>query len=447
MIQGRITVKLKVGRVDFFVYSIWILFFIAVLSGYQYANADPLVIATFFLIGIMAFCKAVVGNKNITIKRNYYIFCLIFFFFAPLQQYLSDTRLWSGNGMSVIYTDNDYLTVNFLLLASMLFFELGYGFYERKVRKIKREKKELQEYTTRSDKASMFLLMAITVLSAGGIIATKGMSAIISESAIVSQIKHMALFAPVICIIVCLINIKDGNIKAKKYLICMVLVTALVFLLYSGAMARFILLGAVMAVLSYALLDYKNKSIYFSLYIAGFFFAFSMMRNKNIFEGNLLNFVDFRQADYDAYQMFILVVRYVRDHGISWGMNLLSAAFCFIPRSIANWRMEATGGIVVSAAGSWFKNVSCPLPAEMYFAFGTVGVIVLSILLGILVCWIDCKSDDKSHFFRGLFAILSGVTLYVMRGSLLSTFSFTVGIMLAYWAVYNWVYMRVKIRS
>ena len=515
--------KLKIGKVDFFIYSFWIIFFSIVLSGYQYTDVDPLVIVTFFIIGIIAFCKAVSGKRNVTIKRNYYIFYLIFFFFAPLQQYLSRTRLWSGNGMSIIYTDNDYLIVNFLLLASMLivtffiigiiafckavsgkrnvtikrnyyifyliffffaplqqylsrtrlwsgngmsiiytdndylivnflllasmfFFEIGYYFCERKVKKSKR-RNAAHEYMMRGDKASMFLLLGITILSAGLIIATKGMTNIILESAMISQIKHMVLFAPVICIIICLINIKDRKIKAKKLLVCISLITVAVYLFYSGTMARFILLGAVMAVVSYALFDNKNKSIYFSVYIAGFFFAFSTLRNKNIFEGNLLNFVDFRQVDYDAYQIFILVVRYVKEHGISWGMNIVSAIFCFIPRSIANWRMEATGGIVISAAGSWFKNVSCPIPAEMYFAFGIAGIIILDVLFGVLVCWLDNKCVERSHFYKGLFSILSGVTLYVMRGSLLSSFSYTVGIMLAYWGVYNCVYMKVKIHT
>ena len=109
--------------------------------------------------------------------------------------------------------------------------------------------------------------------------------------------------------------------------------------------------------------------------------------------------------------------------------------------------MEATGCLDVSSGGSWFKNVSCPLQAEMYFAFGTFGVIILSVFLGLLVCWLDSRCEEEFHFYKGLFAILSGVTLYVMRGSLLSTFSFTVGIMLAYWGVYNCVYSRVKLKG
>lgn len=256
------------------------------------------------------------------------------------------------------------------------------------------EEEKVDKYVERNYKASTFLLLTITLASVGMIVATRGMSNIISESAMMSQVKHMILFAPIICIIVSLINVKEGNLKAKKYLYFIAFITIVVFLLYSGTMARFILLGAIMAVVSYALLDYKNKSLYFSLYIAGFFFAFSMLRQKNLFDGNLLSFVDFRQVDYDAYQIFILVVRYVKEYGISWGLNILSAVCCFIPRSIATWRMEATGGIVVSSAGSWFKNVSCPLQAEMYFAFGTFGVIILLILLPIALLFAESSMNN-----------------------------------------------------
>ena len=89
--------NLKIRTVDFLVYSFWIIFFVAVLLKYPYAGADPFVVITFFIIGIVAFIMSIREQRNVSIKRNYYIFCLIFFFFAPLQQYLSKTRLWSGN--------------------------------------------------------------------------------------------------------------------------------------------------------------------------------------------------------------------------------------------------------------------------------------------------------------------------------------------------------------
>lgn len=196
--------NLKIRTVDFLVYSFWIIFFVAVLLKYPYAGADPFVVITFFIIGIVAFIMSIREQRNVSIKRNYYIFCLIFFFFAPLQQYLSKTRLWSGNGMSVVYTDDDYLIVNLLILISMVLFEIGYAFGLRIKRreKVKQmiEEEKVDKYVERNYKASTFLLLTITLASVGMIVATRGMSNIISESAMMSQVKHMILFAPIICI-------------------------------------------------------------------------------------------------------------------------------------------------------------------------------------------------------------------------------------------------------
>ena len=149
--------------------------------------------------------------------------------------------------MSVVYTDDDYLIVNLLILISMVLFEIGYAFGLRIKRreKVKQmiEEEKVDKYVERNYKASTFLLLTITLASVGMIVATRGMSNIISESAMMSQVKHMILFAPIICIIVSLINVKEGNLKAKKYLYFIAFITIVVFLLYSGTMARFYIIG------------------------------------------------------------------------------------------------------------------------------------------------------------------------------------------------------------
>ena len=449
--------KVTITRFDYCVYIIWTLFFGVFLLSYDYTGAWISVILTFYLIGLFSFWMCIRPQRNVSIRRNIYIFYLIFYFFAPMQQYLSGTKLWEKNDMSYVYTDEDYLWANICILLSIICFEVGYFLYENHLKKtvqqlVKRQKKQVEQKLPapqrerRTESASMEILMAITLAAAAILIVTKGTTRILSESAIILQIKHMILFTPVICLIISMVNVKEKTIKNNLCMLAIGAITMFLFVFYSGTMARFIMHGAFMAIVSYMIVDWKDKSIYFSIYIVGFFFAFSMMRYTSLLSGDILHFVDFRQYDYDAYQIFMLTVHYVRNHGISWGLNLASALFCLVPRSLASWRLESTGGIVMEYAGSWFKNVSCPAQAEMYFAFGVAGIIVLSFLLGLLVSLIDAKYEKPKHFAKGIFAFLSGLTLYIMRGSLLAAFSYTVGILIAYWAIYRVVYYKVRIK-
>lgn len=434
--------KIKMSKLDLFVYMVWILFFGGLLASFDYRGANFGVVLTFFIIGLFSLLQCIRPQRNVSIKRNIYIFCLIFYFFAPLQQYLSGTLLWKSNGMAYVYEDIDYFFANVLIFFSITFFELGHYNYTKKYKgRLKNREIEKKPSTLRIPHKSMYMLMMIASGATALIIATDGLVSIASNSAIILQVKHMLLFAPVICMIICMIAIRNGYKNGKKYLFFLSILTFFIFTFYFGTMARFIMLGAFMAITSYLIVDYKNKSIYFSVYILGFFFAFSMMRYTNL-SFDILHFVDFRQNDYDAYQIFMLAIHYVKEEGISWGMNLLSALFCLIPRSFANWRLESTGGIVISYVGSWFKNVSCSVQSEMYFAFGTPGVIVLSYLLGRFVAWLDKQYEYGSYFANGIFAILSGLSVYIMRGSLLATYSYTLGILIAYWCIYKVVFLR-----
>lgn len=437
-----------IKRFDIVVYLLWTIFFVLFLSTYDYTGASLTVIFTFYLIGIISFIMSIKPQRSVSIKRNIYIFYLIFFFFAPMQQYVSGTRLWITNGMMVVYEDSDYFFANICILISIFMFEFGSYYVNRKISKnMKKSTRQMVYQARRNRMASLSLLTVIVIFSAILIIGTKGLSLISYDSPIISQIKHMILFAPVICLIVSLMNFKGGEKKSKIYVMFFAAVCVVLFACFSGTMARFIMLGAVMAVLSYYMADNKTQSLYFSIYVAGFFFAFSMLRYKNIFSGNILSFVDFCYYDYDAYQIFMLVIHYVKSEGITWGMNLLSALFCLIPRRFAPWRLEATGGIVMSYAGSWFKNVSCPITAEMYFGFGIPGIIVLSFLLGYGVSFLDSRYDGDNCFHKGVFSLVSGMSIYIMRGSFLASFSYTLGIILAYYLIFKVVYFKIKIKD
>lgn len=437
----------KVSVIDLVVYFLLLIFFAFFFCTLDYSSGQLLTLITFFVNGLFFLYQVVKPQKCVTLKRNIYIFNLIFFFFAPLQQYLNGVVLWSYNGITLQYTDSDYIRANIFILVSCLVFELAYSrkivknkqlFKNKRIRET--ERYEYARNSTRVMKAGVVISTMCCVV----VIATNGFNSISFSSAIIYQLKNMIMFTPVLYLLIGLINHENGIRHAKRYCILFAAQAIVILLGYSESIPRFILLGALMVVVSFEFSDYKHKSLYFLIYVLGFFFAFSAMRYINLFDAEIIHFVDFCQNDYDAYQFLMMTIRYVEDNGIAWGMNFVSALFCLIPRSIAPWRLELTGGIVAQYYGSWYTNVSCPLIAEMHFAFGVVGIVVLSAFLGLFIKKLDMMDFDNALFKRGVFSLFSGLSIYLLRGSFLPVFSYTIGILIAYCALYAISYIRMK---
>jgi hypothetical protein len=92
--------------------------------------------------------------------------------------------------------------------------------------------------------------------------------------------------------------------------------------------------------------------------------------------------------------------------------------------------LEATGAIIMDAFGSWFKNVSMPLVGESYFAFGWFGIVIIALMFGWLAKKIDGWCDSENYLRRCIFCLITGMTIYIMRGALLAACAFVLGIML-----------------
>lgn len=434
-------------NIDVAVYVALCVFFAVFLFSFDYSSGKPMVILSFFVNGLFFLYMVIRKQQNVTLRRNFYIFNLIFFFFAPLQQYLSGTVLWKYNGMRLRYTHNDYLRANAIILCFCICFEIIYYLTGRKSKKTITQQQPTTAENTQNlahkSPPSTWALVLISVLCLISSVVTDGFSNLKAASALKIQIVHMVNFAPAISLVICLVLRRMYSRSYKKSLVLLWLTFIVSYVVYSGDMARFMLLGAIMTIVSFLFSDYKRKSLYVLIYVFGFFFAFSMMRYINLLETNILHFVDFRQNDYDAYQMLMMTISYVEEQGVSYGMNFVSALFCLIPRSIAPWRFEATGRIVISYYRSWFTNVSCPLVAEAYFAFGIVGVVLIGCLLGYVVKKIDFTIMSSKPFQRGMFAIISGLSIYILRGALLAAWSYTIGLLIAYWAIFKLTYLKL----
>lgn len=134
----------------------------------------------------------------------------------------------------------------------------------------------------------------------------------------------------------------------------------------------------------------------------------------------------YTDGNFDAFQMMLVVFRYVDVNGLTNGWQSLSALLFWIPREIFPDKAIGTGGHVAAAMGFTFTNVSSPFPAELYIDFGMVGVAVGMIFLGWLMCSIERRANSAASDFGFCLvgAYLAGWQFILLRGALINALSF-----------------------
>lgn len=422
-----------ITRVDFTVYLLLTAFFLCNLAAFDYSGAHWAVILTFFLLGAFFYFRIITARKNISLYRVYYIFCFVFMFYAPLQQYLSHTVFQTNNGWTLTYSDTDYLRANAILFAFTVLFELGYHLTKRKA---PRAKPVTAVPTVELHMTLLFCsFIAIGVLAATGNLFGRG-GYDVSNAKIGSQINNILRFFPAACFVVTVLQNRDTAYKQKWVSAIFLMETILVFFPFYGSVSRFLVFGVYLTIISLFFSQAKHKSLYFLLYVIGFFFVFSSFnyfKNNSFWDlsGFALSLTDFKTMDYDAYQMLMATVSYVDANGCVFGKNILSAILNFVPRSIWSSKMLPSGQIVADYYGTWFTNVSCPVMAECYFAFGFFGILLGAPLTGFVLKKIDGFDHSESMFKKGFYFLVSGLLIYILRGAMLPTFAYTFALILS----------------
>lgn len=241
----------------------------------------------------------------------------------------------------------------------------------------------------------------------------------------------------------------------KKWPLKIFLILVGVMLNFPLAVARFYLLAMILAIYT-VFFAYKYRRAWFLLVICifGFFFSFILTRLRFWSPTAGLHDVLYTKSisiiggmDTDSFETLCLTLRYIGEHGIMWGYNILACIFFFVPRGIWPGKPQATNAVVVDAgtihkADAILKDyttISCPIVAESYISFGIGGTILFALIISFLAAVLDkyFKSTVNSKFldhkiFRLYYGGLVGMLFLVFRGSLMAGYSYATGYTLAF---------------
>ncbi len=464
----RISSRISGSLIKLFLYAFILLIFGVIVYTLLFLNVDERsapIVATFIInLGICILNLFVLDSRIYSLNKIFWLFNLIFFCLIPFFQYVFNIFPWGST-----FTPNDILFANVLLFFWFLIYSLIYyltnDYYVKRKFNIGRSLQHVGNLTW--VKGIMFLILALVILRS--YISNAGFTNILSRgtnSSIEASSTTQWLLKEIITrsLLLYFLLFSILNFRLKKSLGSkIILVTSLLINLvgnFPTALARYMAASFYISIFLYFKSRWKNKHIFSLLFIAGLTILYPLLgafrdikfsQSANILKDFSKKFL-FQAAvsgDFDAYSMFVNTIKYVHDFGVTFGLQLLGAIFFFVPRSI--WPSKPVGsGALIAAKNGWlFTNVSCPLIGESYINFGLIGIIIFAIIYGIITSTLDniywsLNKVNLYNYWSLVYPVLLGMFFFHLRGDMLSSTAYTVGILVV--GVITYYAMRLKLR-
>ncbi|QPF87113.1 hypothetical protein IC762_12785 [Bradyrhizobium genosp. L] len=162
---------------------------------------------------------------------------------------------------------------------------------------------------------------------------------------------------------------------------------------------------------------------------------FHVFRSTQGTTGSLDYETFFSAMDYDAFSMLCHTILHVDHSGTTYGANILSAVFFFVPRGVWADKLQATPFYLMDTLsfyrGLWSFNLSEPLIAEGYFALGWAGAVAVSAIFLMLVNRLESASRGSFSTLLLFGCAFPIIALMVLRGSLIVGVSIVIGHLIA----------------
>ncbi len=186
-----------------------------------------------------------------------------------------------------------------------------------------------------------------------------------------------------------------------------------------------------------------NRTIW--LMIVGLFVVFPLLdivRYKNPNQEETKTGIAYLNTmNYDASQLFMATMK---TETITYGNQLCGALFFFVPRNMWPDKPKGSGHFLTEKNNGVFNNVSMPFFSEGYINFGWPGIIIFTIFIALVTAKLDsafwrAKEERTKNYKLGYYLFLLGSIIFIMRGDLLSSTSYTIGTLGGYFLTFSLV--------
>lgn len=223
------------------------------------------------------------------------------------------------------------------------------------------------------------------------------------------------------------------NIKRQNFVAALIFLPFFLIINFPPALPRFVLLGVLIA-LSSVFVNYHSPRMKISIAAAAVpllllvFPAIKLIGSGDASVGDVLSGIGERtiseyllRVDFDGFMQITSTIQYLMEGGsIRWGYNFLGVLLFFVPRALWPGKPIDTGEIVSTTLAFRYTNVSNPLPAEALMALGVIGPVIVFLLLGAFVSYVELSARLKDQRVVNFFAygVLMGFVAIILRGAL-----------------------------
>ncbi len=406
-------------------------------------HLDTIAIIVSFLLNILISFYGILADKQaFSLNKMVWIFNLLFLSLVPMGQFALGQFPWGRilNTPTILYANGIILLCN-----------LVYTVIRQKARKNRNEIADKpRSYSFKKTQVSVLYFSASTLLillSNNGHFWERG-NGVSIENATIQLLVDKVLRG--VCLFGLLASIQLWKEKKMSNGLLFVVLLMGCIAHFPTAIPRYWLatfyLGAMLVFLKEYLKKHQQLFETFLLGSTILLFPilsivrFSRSEIKSTF-GSIQDVFSysFLGGDFDAYSSLCSTINYVHSQGITWGKQLATVLLFFVPRSIWPSKSVGSGALVNKLEHSDFTNFSSTFIAEGYINFGILGSILFIAGLALFIA----RYDDgywlggQSQFKYLIYPAAMGMMFFMLRGDMLSSFAYSVGLFCSGWICYT----------